>query len=115
MKTRNQAILAIFSGAVLFTMSMPGAAANNDWSDIQAEISSCVATLGEQASYDAASYVRHAVVSVKERSVGYKLNIQTSVYGNAADAPIREYATTCVVHGSHAPMDFAVRELLHND
>ena len=115
MKKGNQVISAVLGSVVLSLLSVPGAAAGNEWSDIDAEIASCVATLGDQASYDAAHYVRHAVVAVKERSVGYKLDIQTAVYGEAADTPIREYATTCVVHGSHAPMNLVVREIPRND
>ena len=49
-------------------------------------------------------------VDVKERTVGYKLTIETSLYNEASDIAIREYATSCVVNGNNVPMQFSISE-----
>lgn len=97
--------------AIAATVAFAGqATAGQEWSGIDAEIRSCVATVGEQASYDDATRVRHAVTDVKERTVGYKLTIETSLYNEASETAIRAYATSCVVNGKNVPMQFAISE-----
>ena len=99
--------------AVLFATAGT-AAAKGAWAEIEREINSCVAVVAEHANYTGADHVRHAVVDVKERTVGYKLTIQTSIYSDAADTLIREYATSCTVNGSHTPMKFEISESFDN-
>ena len=77
---------------------------------MQTEIDSCVAAVAARADYSDAAHVRHAVVDIKERTVGYRLTIETSIYSDANDSVIREYATSCVVNGKHAPMQFTMTE-----
>lgn len=101
---------SILSAAALFVMAGTAAAAQGDWSEIQTEINSCVAVIAEHANYSDATRVRHAVVDVKERTVGYKLSIETSIFTDSDEAAIREYTTSCVVNGNNAPMKFAINE-----
>ncbi|MGI9271548.1 MAG: hypothetical protein ACR2QT_07230 [Woeseiaceae bacterium] len=101
---------SILGAAALFVMAGPATAAQGDWSEIQSEINSCVAAVADHADYSDATHVRHAVVDVKERTVGYKLSIETSIFTDAGETAIREYATSCVVNGDYAPMKFAINE-----
>ena len=102
--------VSLLSAAALFASAAPATASQNDWSEIQNEINSCVAAVADHANYGDAARVRHAVIDVKERTVGYKLSIQTSIFTETGDAAIREYASSCVVNGSHAPMRFEINE-----
>ena len=96
--------------AAMVLLAGQASAKGHQWSEIDAEIKSCVATVGEHANYDDASMVRHAVVDVKERVVGYKLTIETSIYDESGATAIREYATSCVVNGNFAPLQFSINE-----
>lgn len=81
-----------------------------EWTGIEAEVRSCVAKVADTANYDNATRVRHAVVDVKERTVGYKLTIETSLYNEQGEAPIRAYASSCVVNGNNQPLQFSIDE-----
>ena len=100
--------------AAILIFSGQASAAQQEWSGIDAEIKSCVAQVADHADYNDATRVKHAVVDVKERTVGYKLMIETSLYNDKADGAIREYATSCVVNGNNAPLKFAISEF-NND
>lgn len=110
MKTTNRVTKGMLAVAASLVMAGPAAAAQQPWSEIDAEIRSCVATVAENADYADATRVRHAVVGVKERTVGYKLTIQTSLYAENGEAAIRQYATSCVVNGNNVPMQFSISE-----
>ena len=110
MNTRKSTATHILSAAALFILAGLASAAEGNWQEIEAEINSCVSEIAEQANYDDATHVRHDVVGVKERTVGYKLTIETSIYSDTGDAAIREYATSCVVNGDNAPMKFSISE-----
>lgn len=100
----------ILSAAALIVLAGPASAANNEWTGIEAEINSCVAAVADHADYSDATRVRHTVVDVKERIVGYKLTIETSIFTDSADVAIREYATSCVVNGNRGPIRFVISE-----
>ena len=101
----------ILSAAALFLIAGPISAAPNGWQqEIKTEINACVAVIADHANYDDAARVRHNVVGVKERTVGYKLTIETSIYSDNGDAAIRAYATSCVVNGNNVPMSFSISE-----
>ena len=100
--------------AALMLTAGHATAAQQEWTEIDAEINSCVRAVADQANYDDATRVRHAVVGVKERTVGYKLSIETSLYNESGDAAIREYATSCVINGNNAPMHFSISQI-NND
>jgi len=110
MNTRKSIATQILSAAALFILAGLASAAEGSWQEIETEINSCVSAIAEQANYDGATHVRHTVVGVKERTVGYKLTIETSIYSDTSDAAIREYATSCVVNGDNAPMKFSISE-----
>ena len=111
MKHSKTAIKSILSSAALIVLAGQASATQDEWSDIDDEISSCVVAVADHANYSDATRVRHAVVSVKERAVGYRLAIETSVYNEDSDASIREYATLCIVNGSDDPMQFSISEI----
>ena len=100
----------ILSAEALLILAGQASAAKGNWQEIETEINSCVSAIADQANYDDATRVRHTVVAVKERTIGYKLTIETSIYSDTDDAAIREYATSCVVNGNNAPMKFSISE-----
>ncbi len=110
MYTRKSTATHILSAAALFVLAGQVSAAQGSWQEIDTEINACVAAIADHANYDDATHVRHGVVGVKERTVGYKLTIETSIYSDTDDAAIREYATSCVVNGNNAPMKFSISE-----
>ncbi len=110
MNYRKSLTTTILNSAALLLLAGQVSAAKGNWAEIETEINSCVAAIADHANYDDATYVRHAVVDVKERTVGYKLTIQTSIYAIRGDAAIREYATSCVVNGHNSPMQFSISE-----
>ena len=110
MNTRKSTATHILTAAALFILAGQASAAQYSWQEIETEINACVAAIADHANYDDATHVRHDVVGVKERTVGYKLTIETSIYSIKGDAAIREYATSCVVNGNNAPMKFSISE-----
>ncbi len=110
MKNSKTAVRNILSSAALIVLAGQASATQETWTGIDSEISSCVAAVADHANYSDATKVRHAVVAVKERTVGYKLTIETSLYNDANDVAIREYATSCVVNGNNVPMKFTINE-----
>ncbi len=110
MNTRKSLVTHILSAAALFVLAGQVFAAEGSWQEIEPEINACVAAIADHANYNDATHVRHDVVGVKERTVGYKLTIETSIYSVKGDAAIREYATSCVVNGNNAPMKFSISE-----
>ncbi len=110
MNTRKSTATHILSAAALFILAGQAFAATGSWQEIETEINSCVAAIADHANYDDATHVRHTVVGVKERTVGYKLTIETSIYSDNGDVAIREYATSCVVNGNNPPMIFSISE-----
>jgi hypothetical protein len=111
MKHSKTAVKSILSSAALIVLAGQASAAQEAWSEIDDEINSCVVAVGDHANYSDATRVRHAVVGVKERTVGYKLTIETSLYNEGNDVAIREYATSCVVNGNNIPMQFSISEI----
>ncbi len=110
MNTRKTLATQILSAAALFILAGQVSAAQGSWQEIESEINACVAEIADHANYNDATHVRHDVVDVKERTVGYKLTIETSIYSIKGDSPIREYTTSCVVNGNNAPMKFSISE-----
>ena len=106
-KMTGKGILGI---AAFLLLSGQASAKQEQWTEIDAEINSCVAAVAQQANYDDATRVMHAVVGVKERTVGYKLTIETSLYNEGSESAIREYATSCVVNGKNTPLQFSISE-----
>jgi hypothetical protein len=74
------------------------------------DVDLCVAEVQENADYSDAGRVRHEIESSKRRTVGYSLEIETSVYGANKEVPIREYKAVCVVTGGKKPLQFSIRQ-----
>jgi len=101
--------------ASLATLVVLGLAANAGAATVdeikyEQEVKSCVAEIRDQVDYADASRVRHDVVLVKPKLVGYVMKIDTAIYTESADNPSREYATYCVVNGNHKPLKFEINE-----
>lgn len=79
--------------------------------EIDQEIASCVAEVGNYADYAGAAQVRHEVVVTKRRAIGHRLNIRTSVYSEGDDEIIRAYVTRCVAYRDNKPVRFRISEL----
>jgi hypothetical protein len=77
---------------------------------VEHEVNSCVAEVRERLDYSDATRVRHDVTAIERRTVGYTLEISTSLFGQAEGEVIRAYATTCVVNGDNAPLQFDIAE-----
>ena len=85
-------------------------AADVDEVKYNTEVKSCVAEIGNHVDYQGASRVRHDVVLVKPKLVGYVMKIDTAIYTETAGDPAREFATYCVVNGHHKPLKFEIAE-----
>ena len=107
----KQTVLASFAAIFVLGLSAQANAATVDEIKYDSEVKSCVAEIRDHANYDDASRVRHDVVLVKSKLVGYAMKIDTSIYTESADAATREYATFCVVNGNHKPMKFEISEI----
>jgi len=92
----------------LYAIATPSGAATVAESGVADEVNSCIAEVRERADYSDAIGVRHNVVAIERRTVGYTLKISTSVLGQDQDETIRAYATTCVVNGNNKPMQFSI-------
>lgn len=85
-------------------------AATPEESGIADEVYACVAQVRDQIDYHDASRVRHDVTAVERRTVGYTLEISTSLYRQGGEEEVRAYAATCVVNGDHRPLSFTMSE-----
>ncbi|MDH3612207.1 MAG: hypothetical protein OEU90_06875 [Gammaproteobacteria bacterium] len=92
----------------LFVFANPASATDLADIGLENEVNACVAEVREHADFADAVRVRHDIVAIERRTVGYTLNISTSVYGKADREAIRAYATTCVVNGDNKPLRFTI-------
>jgi hypothetical protein len=109
MFNRNKALVSIVL-AGLYVVASPAGAATAAESGVENEVNSCVAEVREHLDYTDAAKVRHDVMAIERRTVGYTLEIRTMLYDVAGDQQIRAYAATCVVNGNNAPLSFEIRE-----
>ncbi|HSG58398.1 MAG TPA: hypothetical protein VLA06_02620 [Woeseiaceae bacterium] len=89
-------------------------AASVDEVKYDGEVRSCVAEIRNHVDYAGASHVRHDVVLVKPKLLGYVMRIDTAIYTETEGGPVREYASYCVVNGNHRPLKFEISETLDN-
>jgi hypothetical protein len=94
----------------LFVFSVPAGAATVAESGVADEVNSCVAEVRERLDYNDATHIRHEIVAIERRTVGYTLKISTSLFGEAEGEVIRAYATTCIVNGNNKPLKFTFSE-----
>ena len=108
MMYRKQIVTIVLAASGFFGLSSQAAAATVDEVRYQSEVRSCVAEIGNHVSYDDATRVRHDVTLVKPKLLGYVMKIDTSIYTERTGEASREYATYCVVNGSHKPLKFEI-------
>lgn len=94
----------------LFVFSVPAGAATVAESGVADEVNSCVAEVRERLDYNDATHIRHEIVAIERRTVGYTLKISTSLFGEAEGEVIRAYATICIVNGNNKPLKFTFSE-----
>lgn len=90
----------------LFVMASPSNAETVEESGLKNEVNQCVAEVRSRMNWEGASHVKHFVVAIERRTVGHKLKISTSVFGETEVATIRAYAAECIVNGNNDPLQF---------
>lgn len=107
------AIVLASTLAVLGLTFVGYAASAADLADIglEHEVNACVAEVRDHADFADAVRVRHDVVAIERRIVGYTMNIKTSVYSDTVGEAIRAYATTCIVNGKNKPLKFTIAKV----
>lgn len=110
MMNRNTLLALAVSLIAVPAFAAPAAANKYERAQLDLEIKSCLAELGSHANYADASQVRHEVVVTKRRTIGHKLDIQTSVLSDSGNDVIRAYATKCVVYRDNKPVKFRYSE-----
>lgn len=109
MTIRNTAIALATSLIAIPAIAAPVVTNKYEQAELDQEVRSCIDELGQHADYSDANQVRHEVVVTKRRSLGHRLDIQTSVYSDD-DKTIRAYATRCIVYRGNKPFRFSVKE-----
>lgn len=107
---RKKAVVSIVLAGLYAAASPAGAATTVAESGVEHEVNSCVAQVREEMDYAGASKIRHDIHAIERRTVGYTLQISTSLYGENQEQVIRAYAATCVVNGNNPPMQFEMSE-----
>ena len=95
----------------LFVMASPSNAATPEESGLENEVNQCVAEVRSRMNWEGATHVRHEVIAIERRTVGHKLKISTSVFGETDAETIRAYAAECVVNGNNDPLQFDFGEV----
>ena len=108
MINRSTLLTLAVSLAAVPAFAAPVASNKYEQVELDQEIRSCIDEIGNYANYADASQVRHEIVVTKRRTVGHKLDIQTSVYTDSSDGAIRAYATKCVVYRDNKPVRIKV-------
>jgi len=110
MFNRNKAIISL-TFASLYAFASPAGAATVAESGVEQEVTSCVAEVRDRLDYNGATHVKHDIVAIERRKVGYTLKISTSVFGQDEDEIIRAYAAECIVNGNNKPLAFNISEV----
>jgi hypothetical protein len=101
------------AGVLLLTtvgLAAPAAAAGFYADAPPRDLAMCVAEVRAQADLSNAARVRYDVVSTTRRPVGYAIEIDATVYGQAGGAVLRRYETVCVATGGRKPSRFRIDE-----
>jgi hypothetical protein len=107
MFNRNKAIASI-ALASLYLFAAEAFAATAAEAGVESEVNSCVAEVRQNLDYSDATRVRHDVLAIERRTVGYTLKISTSLFSESGSDIVRAYATTCVVNGNNKPLAFEI-------
>ena len=110
MINRSTLLTLAVSFAAIPAFAAPVTSNKYEQAEIDQEIRSCIDEIRNHANYADASQVRHEIVVTKRRTVGHKLDIQTSVFTDSADGAIRAYTTKCVVYRDNKPVRIKVSE-----
>ncbi len=102
--------LASLAAIAILALSAQANGATIDEIIYASEVKSCVAEIRDHVNYGDAERVRHDVVLVKRKLLGYAMKIDTSIYTESAAEATREYATYCVVNGDHKPLKFEISQ-----
>jgi hypothetical protein len=104
---KRQYLLAAFAAAAV---GVPAVSPADGVDEIKyrSEVRSCVDEIRGRIDFGDASRVRHDVILVKEKLVGYAMRIDTAIYTDPDGPAVREYATYCVVNGDHKPLKFEI-------
>ena len=107
-------LVGLFFFAASANAATDGAAKANarsvEESGIANEVNSCIAAVREHLDYTDIARVRHDVLAIERRTVGYTLKIRTFMYDVTDERVNRAYEATCVVNGKNVPMSFEIRE-----
>lgn len=76
----------------------------------QSSVDTCVAEVANHADFTDAANVVYNVKTEDRRVSGYKLRIQTLVYGADGDTVIREYAAACAINDQSQIKRFQIRQ-----
>ena len=76
----------------------------------KASVAQCVTELRSRVDYRNAGRVMHEVETKARRSSGYKVMIETTVFDENGEKPIREYASVCTVTRDAETKEIKVRE-----
>ncbi len=104
-------ILKAATAITLLVFGGTAAASDNGELRYASEVKSCVAEVGDYANYSDATRVRHAVVKVKQTSIGSVFRISTLVFTDSDEIAVREYASYCVARGDDKPVKFRIDEV----
>lgn len=102
------ALTAVVATAPAFAAPLAGTV--YEQAQIDMEIQSCLAEVGDRADYEGAVRVRHEVSVAPRRSIGHQIDIRTSVFAEGGDRAIRAYAARCLVYRDHKPVRFVISE-----
>lgn len=106
-KRSNILVLAL-SLASASVLAAPQVWTTYEQAEIDLEVQSCLAEIGDHADYAGATAVRHEVTVSDRRGIGHRLDIRTSVYSDDGDEAIRAYATKCLVYRDNTPARFEI-------
>ena len=109
MKVRNTIKTALSLGLILALSSTVRAETLASEKADDTQVDACVAAVTEGADLRDARRVRHAIETLDRRSIGYKLLIDTTVYGDAG--LLREYRAVCVITDRDTPRSFEMYEV----
>ncbi len=104
----RQPLSAVTAAIALLTVGASAAASGNGEVKFDREVESCISEVIDQANLDDAIRVRHLIVKVKNSTSGYVFKINTSIFVEADDKAIREYASYCVAKGDDKPVKFRI-------
>lgn len=108
MKMFKSAVTVAVAGLIVSgnAIAMPGFTQQAPFSSVEI----CIAQISDQADYQDAARVRHAVDSEQRRIGGHTIKIETQVFGADGAELIREYATVCAISAKQETRHFVLKQ-----